>query len=80
MIRLPYRGMFRFISGCVSYRYRRNGGEGRDIAENISLVTTHCHLGGERFYFICLGSSRGDTRADRGHRSACAASLWRAGP
>ena len=37
----------------VSYRYRRNGGEWRAIAENISLFTTPCHLGGERVFFLC---------------------------
>jgi hypothetical protein len=42
----------------VSYRYRRNGGEWRAIAENISLVTMPCHLGGERVFFLCPGCVR----------------------
>ncbi len=42
----------------LSYRYRRNGGEWRDVDEVVPLLTTHCHLGGERIWFCCPGCSR----------------------
>jgi hypothetical protein len=39
-------------------RYRKNGGEWRDVDEIISLVTTPCHFGGERIWFRCPSCSK----------------------
>ena len=39
----------------VSYRFRRNVGEWRDIDDSIPLATTQCYFGGERIWFSCPG-------------------------
>jgi hypothetical protein len=44
-------------SVTLSYRYRRDGGEGHSIDDRIALTTTPCHLGGECIWFLCPGCS-----------------------
>ncbi len=46
-----------FSSVTLSYRYRRNGGDWRDVDDTIRLATTPCHLGSERIWFVCPSCS-----------------------
>ena len=40
-------------SVTLSYRIRVNGSEWQDVKDPVRLVTTACHLGGERVWFVC---------------------------
>jgi hypothetical protein len=45
-----------FVMGnsvTLSYRYRLNGGDWQDVNDTIRLVSSPCHLGGERVWFVC---------------------------
>lgn len=37
----------------LSFRYRHNGGDWQPVNQHITLVTTPCHYGGDRKWFLC---------------------------
>lgn len=41
------------------YRYGRSGGEWQDVRQSVTLTTTLCHYGGQRYWFRCPANGCG---------------------